>query len=56
MRGPASYLVPFNRLQWLMILVIPFLWIYNGKKGKGIKWFYYLFYPLHIWILYAVSK
>lgn len=56
MRGPASYLVPFNRFQWLMILAIPCFWIYNGKKGKGIKWFYYLFYPLHIWILYVVSK
>lgn len=56
MRGPASYLVPFNKFQWLMILVIPCFWIYNGKKGKGIKWFYYLFYPLHIWILYVVSK
>ncbi len=56
MRGPASYLIPFPRFQWLMILVIPFLWTYNGKRGKGMKWFYYLFYPLHIWILYIVCK
>lgn len=56
MRGPASYLIPFNRFQWLMIFVIPFFWIYNGKKGKGIKMFYYIFYLLHIWVLYAVSK
>lgn len=56
MRGPASYLVPFSRFQWLMILVIPFIWLYNGKKGKGMKWFYYLFYPAHIWVLYVVSR
>lgn len=56
MRGPALYLVPFNRFQWLMILAIPCFWIYNGKKGKGIKWFYYSFYPLHIWTLYIISK
>ena len=56
MRGAVSYLVPFNRFQWLMVFVIPFFWIYNGKKGKGRKAFFYLFYPLHIWILYAVSK
>lgn len=55
MRGPASYIIPFNRFQWMMIFVLPFLWAYNGKKGKGMKWFYYLFYPLHIWLLYIVS-
>ena len=36
---------------------IPFL--YNGKKGKSIKWITYLFYPLHLVILiimYLVLK
>lgn len=55
MRGPVLYLIPFYDFQWLMMLVIPFFWIYNGKKGKGIKWFYYWFYPLHIWLLYILS-
>ena len=56
MRGAMSYLIPFNRFQWLMIFAIPFFLIYNGKKGKGNKMFYYLFYPLHIWVLYAISN
>ena len=47
MRGPAEYLIPFDRYQWMMLLVIPFFFLYNGKKGKNLKWFYYLFYPLH---------
>lgn len=55
MRGAAMYLFPFFDFQWLMMLVVPFFWIYNGKKGKGIKWFYYLIYPLHIWLLYILS-
>ena len=33
--------------------------LYSGKKGGGAafsKWFFYLFYPLHIWILYIVQQ
>ena len=55
MRGPAEYLIPFDKYQWMMLLVIPFFFLYNGKKGKNLKWFYYLFYPLHIWGLYALG-
>lgn len=28
---------------------------YNGKKGKSIKWLTYLFYPIHLFILYIFS-
>jgi hypothetical protein len=41
--------------QWLMILaVIPML-LYNGKPGRGMKRFFYIFYPAHIIILYAAA-
>lgn len=53
MRGAVSYLIPFDRYQWMMILVIPFFFLYNGKKGRSWKWLYYPFYPLHIWGLYV---
>lgn len=56
MRGLVSYLVPFNNFQWLMVFVIPCFWIYNGRKGNGSKVFYYLAYPLHIWMLYVLSQ
>ncbi len=32
--------------------LIPLL--YNGKKGKDIKWITYFFYPVHIFILYIL--
>ena len=41
--------------QWLMVLAaIPIL-LYNGRKGRGMKTFFYVFYPAHIWILYIIS-
>ena len=35
--------------QWLMIGSLPLLMLYNGQKGKGWKWFFYVYYPLHIY-------
>ena len=41
--------------QWLMILaVIPML-LYNSEKGRGMKHFFYIFYPAHIYLLYIIS-
>ncbi|MBP2098189.1 TraX family protein [Enterococcus rivorum] len=41
--------------QWIMIFaVIPML-LFNGEKGKGMRNFFYIFYPAHIWILYLIS-
>ena len=56
MRGAISYLIPFNIYQWMMVFSVPLFFLYNGKKGKNIKWFYYLFYPLHIWVLYIIGN
>ena len=30
--------------------------MYNGKKGKGLKWLFYVFYPGHLLLLYVVKR
>lgn len=42
--------------QWMMIFsIIPIL-LYNGEKGRGMKSFFYIFYPAHIWLLYIIAS
>jgi hypothetical protein len=45
----------YNNFQWLMIGALPFLALYNGQRGKGMKYLFYVFYPLHIYGLYILS-
>lgn len=42
--------------QWMMIFSLPFFLIYNRKKGKGLKYLFYIIYPVHIAILYEMTK
>ena len=41
--------VAFNQI-W-SLLSFPILYLYNGQKGKSFKYFFYLYYPLHLLIL-----
>lgn len=43
---------------FLFILVIPFMLMYNGERGmnnKFSKYLFYVFYPLHLWILAIIE-
>lgn len=43
---------------WLFITVIPFLYLYNGERGRNTpfaKYFFYVFYPAHLWLIALIN-
>lgn len=43
---------------WLVFTALPFMYLYNGERGpktKFSKYFFYLFYPAHLWILALIG-
>ena len=41
--------------QYWMIMAIPFIWLYNGQRGRKTKVFFYLYYPLHMYLLIGIA-
>lgn len=43
---------------WLFLLVLPLIYLYNGERGPNTrfsKYFFYVFYPAHIWLLATIG-
>ena len=38
----------YGVIQLFTALTIPLLARYNGQKGRGSKWLFYVYYPLHL--------
>lgn len=46
-----------SSIQWYSLLSIPLIALYNGKRGTyRIKYFFYIYYPLHLAIIYLIGK
>ncbi|MFT8725568.1 MAG: TraX family protein [Liquorilactobacillus nagelii] len=43
-------------IQWMMIFAIIPIALYNSKRGKSMKYFFYIFYPAHIWGLFILAS
>lgn len=44
---------PYGILQMCTMLSVPILKQYNGERGrwKGMKWFFYIYYPAHLFVI-----
>lgn len=55
--GTTIQMMLYNA-DWLFILVLPILSLYNGQAGPRTafsRYFFYIFYPLHLWLLATIA-
>ena len=43
-------------VQWMMVLALPLMLRYNGERGRGWKWFFYVYYPAHTCLLFLLAR
>lgn len=48
--------VPGMPVQWFMVFALPFMQRYNGKRGRSFKYFFYIFYPAHTFLLFYLGN
>ena len=42
-------------VEWMQAFAVPLMLCYNGQRGRGLRAFFYAFYPGHIAALYGLS-
>ena len=52
---PSFHDLMFKYIEWMEIFAAPLMLCYNGQRGKGSKYLFYVFYPTHIYLIYALS-
>jgi hypothetical protein len=53
--GVLALSIDDGGVQYVSLLAIPLLLLYSGERGKlKMKYFFYVFYPLHLVLLYGI--
>ena len=47
---PAGFSMAYS-IAWMGIFALPLFLLYNGQRGRGFKKFFYIYYPVHIYLL-----
>lgn len=40
----------------MMVMFVVLIALYNGKRGRGMKYFFYIYYPVHCYIIVIATK
>lgn len=51
----AGSLAKYPWIQWFSVLALIPIYFYNGKLGRSSKWFFYIYYPVHLGLILAIS-
>ena len=49
-----NILLHYMSVEWYALLALPFIFLYNNKKGKDYKYLLYVVYPLQYLIIFAI--
>ena len=53
----AMSFVSVHSTQWVSLVAVLLLALYNGKRGKAnLKYLFYVFYPLHLVVLFLIAE
>lgn len=54
--GMLLLCLSIGELQWWALTAVPLMLLYNGQRGsRSLGWVFYLYYPLHLAVLYGVA-
>ncbi len=46
----------YGNIQWYSMCALVLISLYNGERGRmKLKWFFYVYYPIHLCVIYGLS-